>query len=193
MDGTSLLSMTAPNSTLQKSAIFRFTSSDRARSVRQIRMSGWIPISISSRSDCFQKRQGLDVANRAADLHDDDIALGSETLHRSFDLVGHMRNHLDCRAEVLAAALLGDHAQVDATRRDVVGLGERAIDEPLVMSEIEIGLCAIVGHKNFAVLERRHRPGIDVEVWIELHDRHAHSPLDEKPAEGCRGYPLPQR
>ena len=40
MDGTSRLSMTEPNSTLQKSAILRFTSSESGRSVRQMSMSG---------------------------------------------------------------------------------------------------------------------------------------------------------
>ena len=50
--GTSRLSITAPKSTLQNRAIFRLTSSVSGRSVRQIRMSGWIPISISSRTEC---------------------------------------------------------------------------------------------------------------------------------------------
>jgi hypothetical protein len=82
--------------------------------VRQIRKSGWIPISISSRTeccvgfvftspaaamygtsvrwmkiafcatdfvaeltDCFEERQRLDVADRAADLHDHHVAAGA--------------------------------------------------------------------------------------------------------------------
>ena len=49
---TSRLSITAPNSTLQKSAILRFTSSLSGRSVRQMSTSGWMPISISSRTEC---------------------------------------------------------------------------------------------------------------------------------------------
>jgi hypothetical protein len=52
MVGTSTLSTTAPKSTLQKSAILRFTSSASGRSARQMRKSGWMPISISSRTEC---------------------------------------------------------------------------------------------------------------------------------------------
>ncbi len=40
--------------------------------------------------------------------------------------------------------------------------------ETLVMAEIEIGLGAVVGHKHFAVLIRRHRSGIEVEIGVEL-------------------------
>ena len=104
-----------------------------------------------------------------------------------------MRNHLNRRAEVLAAPLLGDDVQVDATGGDVVRLRERPVDEPLVVAEIEIGLGAIVGHEHFAVLERRHRSRIDVEVRVELHDRHAHSALDEKSPDRRGGNSLPER
>ena len=44
--------------------------------------------------------------------------------------------------------------------------------EPFVMPEVEIGFGAVVGDKDFAVLERRHRAGIDVEVRVELDQRH---------------------
>ena len=36
------------------------------------------------------------------------------------------------------------------------------------MAEIEIGLGAVVGHEHFAVLIRRHRSGIEVEIGVEL-------------------------
>ena len=44
--------MTARSSTLQKSAIFFFISSGIERSARQRRMSGWMPISRSSLTEC---------------------------------------------------------------------------------------------------------------------------------------------
>jgi hypothetical protein len=181
MVGTSLLSITAPNSTLQNNAIFRFTSSESARSVLQIRM------------DRLEERQRLDVTNCPTDLDDDHIALGGEAFHRALDLVGHVRDHLNRRAQVFAAALLGDDVQVNSAGGDVVGLRERPVDEPLVVAEIEIGLGAVVGDEDFAVLEWRHRSRIDVEIGIELHDRHAHSALDEKSAERGGRNPLPKR
>ena len=55
-----------PNSTLQNSAILRLMSSESGRSVRQIRMSGWIPICISSRTECCV---GLVLSSPAAAMY----------------------------------------------------------------------------------------------------------------------------
>ena len=41
-------------------------------------------------------------------------------------------------------------------------------DEALVVAEVEIGFRAVFGHEHFAVLERAHRAGVDVDVGIEL-------------------------
>ena len=48
------------------------------------------------------------------------------------------------------------------------GLGGGTPGEALVMAEIEIGLGAVVGHEHFAVLIRRHRSGIEVEIGVEF-------------------------
>ena len=61
------------------------------------------------------------------------------------------------------------------------------------MTEIEIGLGAVVGDEDLAVLERRHRSGIHVEVWIELHNRDAHSALDEQSTQRGRGDSFAER
>ena len=42
------------------------------------------------------------------------------------------------------------------------------VGEALVVAEVEVGLGAVVGDEHFAVLERRHRAGIDVDVRVEL-------------------------
>ena len=44
----------------------------------------------------------------------------------------------------------------------------RTSGEALVVAEIEIGLGAVVGDEHFAVLIRRHRARIDVEIGVEL-------------------------
>jgi hypothetical protein len=40
------------------------------------------------------------------------------------------------------------------------------------VAEVEVRLRAIVGHEHLAVLIGRHRPGIDVEIGIELAQPH---------------------
>src|SRR6476659_8507204 len=39
------------------------------------------------------------------------------------------------------------------------------------MAEVEIRFRAVVGDEHFAVLERRHRTRIHVEVWIKFDER----------------------
>ena len=57
----------------------------------------------------LEERQRLDVADRAADLDDEDVEALGAAQDAALDLVGDVRNHLHGRAEVLAAALLADH------------------------------------------------------------------------------------
>ena len=55
--------------------------------------------------------------------------------------------------------------------RPVVMLSDllrRNAGEALVVAEVEIGLRAVVGDEHLAVLIGAHRPGIDVEIGIEL-------------------------
>ena len=42
------------------------------------------------------------------------------------------------------------------------------VGEALVVAEVEVGLGAVVGDEHLAVLIRRHRPRVDVEVGVEL-------------------------
>ncbi len=79
-----------------------------------------------------------------------------------------MRNDLHRRAEVIAPALPGDDLLIDPAGRNIVVTQRRPAREALVMTEIEIGLCAILGDKNLAMLIGTHRPGIDIEIRIEL-------------------------
>jgi hypothetical protein len=41
-------------------------------------------------------------------------------------------------------------------------------DEALVVAQIQVGLGAVVGHEHLAMLERRHRARVDVDVRVEL-------------------------
>jgi hypothetical protein len=52
-------------------------------------------------------------------------------------------------------------------------LRELGVCEPLVVAQIEIGLGAVIGDKNFSMLERAHGSRIDVEIRVEFLQRHA--------------------
>ncbi|MGY3366537.1 hypothetical protein ACVWZL_003662 [Bradyrhizobium sp. GM2.4] len=96
-----------------------------------------------------------------------------------------MRNHLDGRAEIIAAPLLGDDVLINAPGRDVVGLSRRPPGEALIVTEIEVGLRAVIGHEHFAVLIRRHRSGIEIEIGVKLAEADLVAPSLQQGTE-CR-------
>ena len=137
----------------------------------------------------LEERQRLDVAHRAADLGDDDVDVRRlrDELDAVLDLVGDVRNHLDGAAQVVAAALPPDHRVVDRPRGRVRGAARVDVREALVVTEVEVGLGAVLRHEHLAVLERAHRARVDVDVRVELLDRHRESAGDEQLAKRRRG------
>src|SRR5690606_2413068 len=145
----------------------------------------------------FQERQGLDVADRAADLDDGHVggavpggigAARDEVL----DLVGDVRNDLDRLAQVVAPALLAQHGFVDLAGGEVVHLVHLGRDEALVVAQVQVGLGAVFGDEHLAVLERAHGAGIDVDVGIELEQGDLEAARFEDRGEGRGGDPFAQ-
>jgi len=65
--------------------------------------------------------------------------------------------------------------------------------EALVVAEVEVGLGAVVGDEDLAVLVGRHGAGIDVQVGVELHDRDGRAAALDHPAEAGGGDSLADR
>ena len=108
----------------------------------------------------------------------------------ALDFVGDVRNHLHGLAQELAAPLLVDDRQVDLAGRVVRVAGQRAVREPLVVAQVEVGLAAVVEHVDFAVLIGAHRARIDVDVRIELLHPHAQAACFEQHADRGAGQPF---
>ena len=121
-------------------------------------------------ADRLDERQALDVADRPADLADDEVEAVGVGQGEFLDGVGDVRDDLDGRAEIVAAPLPGDDVAIDAAGGDIVRLARRHAGEALVMAEVEVGLRPVVGHIDLAVLIGRHRPRIDVQIGVELPD-----------------------
>ena len=119
-------------------------------------------------ADRLEERQALDVADGAADFAQHEVISVVAVEDEILDGIGDVRDHLDGGAEIVAAPFLGENVLIDAPGGDVVGLGGRTSGETLVVAEVEIGLGAVVGHEHFAVLVRRHRSGVEIEIGIEL-------------------------
>ena len=146
-------------------------------------------------ADRLDECLALDVADRAADLDDDDVGVvlpGGEP-QALLDLVGDVRDDLDGAAEIVAAAFLGDDRGVDLAGRDVRGAGEVLVGESLVVAQVEIGLGAVVGDEDLAVLVGGHGAGIDVEIRVELDGRDTRAPALEQPPDRGGGDALADR
>ena len=137
--------------------------------------------------DRLEEGKDLDVADGAADLGDDDVdVVGRQAVDPALDLVGDVRDHLHRLAEVVAPPLGGEYRLVDRPGGGVGVAGEVLVGEPLVVPEVEIGLAAVVGDEDLAVLVGVHRAGVDVDVRIELLQRHPQPAELEQPAERGR-------
>ena len=119
----------------------------------------------------LEERLALDIADGAADFHDEDVDVLGGCANRGLDLVRDVRNNLHRAPQIVAAALLGDDRAVDLTGGDVGIARGYTVRESLVMPEVEIGLGAIVGDEHLAVLVWAHRARVDVDIRIALHKR----------------------
>ena len=146
-------------------------------------------------ADRLQERQRLDVANGPADLGDHEVDVGGlrHQLDPLLDLVGYVRDDLNRGAEVVAAALPPDHGVVDATGSHVRRAARIGVGETLVVTEVEVGLGTILGHEHLAVLVRRHRARVDVDVGIELLQLDVEPAGNQQPADRCGGDSLAKR
>ena len=79
-----------------------------------------------------------------------------------------MGNDLDGFAQVVAAPLFFQHGGIDPPRRHAVAAARVDAGKAFVMPKVQIGLGAIIGHKDFAMLKGRHRAGIDVQIGIKF-------------------------
>ena len=71
--------------------------------------------------------------------------------------------------------------------------GRGLVGEALVVAEVEVGLGAVVGDVDLAVLVGAHRAGVDVDVRVELLQRDLVAVAFEQRADRGRGQALAER
>ncbi len=141
---------------------------------------------VAELADRLEERQALDVADRAADLAQHEILVVEIGLDEFLDRVGDVRDDLHRGAEIFAAALAADHGRIDPAGGDAVAAPRGDADIALVMAEIEIGLGAVVGDVDLAVLIGAHRARIDIEIGVELAQPHLEAARLQQRAERRR-------
>ena len=144
-------------------------------------------------ADRLQEGLGLDVAHGAADLGDDHVhILGGHGVDPALDLVGDMGDDLDRSAQIVAPALPVQNGPVDLAGGDGGVAGEVLVHEPLIVTQIQIRLGAVVGDKDFSVLIGAHGAGVHIDIGVELLVAHPQAPLLEQTAQGCGADALAQ-
>ena len=118
----------------------------------------------------FKEGSAFNVAGRAADLGYDHIRRGlfAHAVNEVLDLVRYVRDHLHGAAKIFSVTLLVKNVGVDLAGREVGIFVEVLVDKTLVVTEVKVGLCSVLGHINLAVLVRAHGAGVNVDVRVEL-------------------------
>ena len=104
-----------------------------------------------------------------------------------------MRDHLHGRAKEVALALLAQDGVPDRARAVARVAEEVLVDEALVVADVEVGLGPVLGHEDLAVLERAHRPRVDVQVGVELLKLDAQTAGFQEAPERCGDDSLAER
>jgi len=139
--------------------------------------------------DGLEEGLALDIAHRAADLHDDDLRLGNlrHLANAALYLVGDVRYHLYGAAQVVPAPLPGYHRGVDLAGGDVGGRRQVGVDKTLVVPQVEVGFRAVGGDEDLAMLVGGHGAGVHIQVGVELLHRNRDVAAFEDAADGSCG------
>ena len=136
--------------------------------------------------DRLEEGKPFDIADGAADFDQHEVGFFVARQDEILDGVRHVGNDLHGAAEIISAPLGREDVLVNPARRDVVVAACGYAGEALVMTKIEIGFRAVVGDENLPVLIGAHRPGIDIEVGIELAKPHGIASCLQQRAERRR-------
>ena len=141
-------------------------------------------------TDGLQEGLALD----AADLGNDHIGPGggSHVVDVALDLVGDVGDDLDGLAQIGTLTLLVQHVPVHLAGGQVGVLVQVFVDKTLVVSQIQIGLGAVIGHEHFAVLQRAHGARIHVHIGVQLLAGHLQAAALQKPSQRCSSNALAQ-
>ncbi len=84
----------------------------------------------------LQEGQRLDIAHRAADFDQHYLGVGGlgNQADAPLNLVGNMRDDLDCAAKIIAAPFLADHFGIHLPGGDIAHAVQSNIDKTLVMA-----------------------------------------------------------
>lgn len=134
--------------------------------------SSQFPSQLSQR---FDKMRTFNISYCSSNFDDSYIFPFRSSTDPIFHFIGDMRDHLNGLSEIFSFSLFLDDRKINLSGRNTTISRQFFIDKSLIMSKIQISLKAILGHKGFPMLKRRHRSRIDLQIRIQFHHRYAMS------------------
>ena len=104
-----------------------------------------------------------------------------------------MRNNLNSTTEIVTTTFFRQHVGIDTTSGEIVTTRHGRANETLIMSEVEVGFRAVIGHEDLTVLERAHGTRINVDVRIKLEHSDLKATGFQNGSQRCRSDAFPQR
>ena len=140
-------------------------------------------------TDGLKEGLALNIAGGAADLGNDHVRLGGggQIVDVALDLVGDVGDDLHRLPQISALTLLVQHVPVYLAGGQVGVFVQVFVDEALVMTQIQIGLGAVIGHEHLAVLQRAHGARVHVHIGVQLLAGHLQAAALQKPTQRCSG------
>ena len=140
-------------------------------------------------TNCLQKWLALNIADSSANFNDGNVCiLGSKIpIETALDFIGDMRDNLYSPSAIVTAAFLLKNGPVYFSGCYIGVFIQAFINKTLIVSQVKVGLCTIIGNKNFSVLYRVHSTGVDIDVRIEFLHGYFVSTRFQKTPQGCSG------
>ena len=106
------------------------------------------------------------------------------------DFIRDVGDDLNGFAQIFATTFLADDGFVNLSGGEVVHLVHPGGDETFVVTQIEVGFRAVIGHENFTVLEWTHGSRIHIDVWVQFDHGNFKAPGLEDGGKRRSGNPL---
>ena len=132
----------------------------------------------SQLSYCLKKWLTLDVTDGSANLRNDEVERLLRCVQQDapFYLIGNMRHYLDSFTQVVTSTFPFYHTQIYPSRRHTVVASRLYSCEPLIVSQVKVGLHSIGCYVALSVFVRVECPRVDVDVRVELLNSNAVAP-----------------
>src|SRR5690625_2785064 len=85
-----------------------------------------------------------------------------------FDLIRDMRDNLNCFSQIGSLAFLADHIVVNTAGCYIIFLRGPYSEEALIVSQIQVSLCTVIGYIHLPVLVGIHGARVDIDIRVQF-------------------------